>query len=162
MKRFCSMVSSIILTLMILVSLSLGLPHLIGVKTFVVLSGSMEPSVHTGSLAYIKASTPDEITKGDIITYTMTGDNGYLVTHRVVSVNEVENVFITKGDANETNDGPVEFERLVGKLLFSIPYLGFLTAFIKTKQGIVLMIGILIVMIILTFLPQIMKKEEST
>ena len=50
---------------------------------------------------------PDDVIPGDIITYSIAGDNDKLVTHRVVSIDEKRKEFITKGDANDLVDGPI-------------------------------------------------------
>lgn len=101
-----------------------GMPF--GVKTYAVLSGSMEPAILTGSLAYVDTSVEcDEITEGDVIAFDI-GDNK-VVTHRVVENDADGQVMITKGDANADVDlAPVPYTTLVGETIFSIPYLGFL------------------------------------
>jgi signal peptidase I len=156
-KKLYNKITIIILTLMILVSLALIGPSLLGYKPFVVLSGSMEPSLQVGSMTYVKPSIPENISTGDIITYTMTGNSTKLITHRVVSIDNTKKQFITKGDANNAVDGPVAFERLVGKAVFSIPYLGYAIAYIKTTQGIIVVGSILIIMVFITIIPELIK-----
>ncbi len=110
--------------------LALAVPRLLGIQPYIVLSGSMEPSVSTGSLVFVntKAVRPSP---GDIITYRLQ-DN--LVTHRIIQ--DLGAAWITKGDANPSPDiSPVKKSQLTGTLFFSIPYLGFFAAEIKKTNA---------------------------
>lgn len=103
-----------------------------GFKTYIVLSGSMEPAILTGSLAYVDTGIEcNEIIEGDVIAFDI-GDNK-VVTHRVVENDADSQVMITKGDANESIDlAPVAYTDLIGETVFSIPYLGFLLMALKS------------------------------
>ena len=91
-----------------------------GIKSFVILTGSMEPNLPTGSVIYTKPV--QNYSKGDIIAFKQADRT---VTHRIVDVKGT-NTFVTKGDANNAADNdPVSLDRIIGKQLFSIPYLGF-------------------------------------
>lgn len=89
-------------------------------------SSSMWPALKKGDIALIKGvSGKDDIAVSDIVVYT--NERGFTI-HRVVRKND--KTFITKGDANNTEDKPVEYDKLVGKVfkikdkIFRIPYLG--------------------------------------
>ena len=85
-----------------------------------------------------------------------------MVTHRVMEINAEAETIITKGDANDVEDGkPVSFSQVVGKEVFHIPYLGYISIYIKTPLGIMVVCGILIVLILLNFLPSVLAKEEK-
>jgi signal peptidase I len=107
-----------------------------GWRTEVVISGSMEPAIQTGSVVIVRPIVPDTIRKGDIIMYSSL-DMTSLTTHRVVSVNSDPILrFITKGDANKNSDiTPIVPGQIVGIVAVTIPYLGILTQFIKTPLG---------------------------
>lgn len=109
-------------------------PFLLGLRPRIVVSGSMEPSVPVGSLAYIFSSREAEtIVEGDIIAY----ETGTAVTvlHRVVHVDADARNFVTKGDANQTEDpGKISFEQYRGKLVFVIPLAGYLAAALQQHQ----------------------------
>ncbi len=93
-------------------------------KPVVVISGSMEPAIKTGSLAFIDKKSA-EVKEGDVITFRK---GGVLVTHRIIE--DTGTGYVTKGDNNDDADyGVVEEEQIEGKILFSIPGLGF---FLKT------------------------------
>lgn len=124
--------------------LLIAAPLLAGYRPVVVLSGSMEPAYHVASVIYYKAAPFDQISEGDPITYRAGEDS--LVTHRVVEKQEITRQFITKGDANPTQDpNPVSYENVVGKALpFSIPYAGYFVDFGKKPAVIGAMAFILI------------------
>ena len=114
--------AAIILTAAVLLFL-----QLIGINSYVVLSGSMEPVIETGSLAFIREISEEqnyEPKPEEIVMYT--AENGeVLVTHRIVR--EENGCFITKGDANETEDmTPVTRGQIKGKYLFCIKKAGYL------------------------------------
>lgn len=160
MKKISRLLSIIIISIIVLISITLIGPPLLGYRTYAVLSGSMAPHLQVGSIAYVKHVTPDDISVGDVITYTMAGNSSILVTHRVVDIDELKNEFITRGDANESVDGPVAFDRLVGKMFFHIPYLGFATVYLKTTQGIMVLAGVFIIILALTILPDILNNKN--
>lgn len=106
------------------------------VKVFSVRSGSMEPTIGTGSLIIVWQRPRYGV--GDVITLRTRDKSVPSVTHRIVSVRESEAgpVFTTKGDNNEEADiEPVPAGDVVGKLLFSIPLLGYAVTFAQTKTG---------------------------
>ncbi len=97
----------------------------------VVLSGSMEPEISTGSLTFIKKTVlPEQIKKHDIIAYQL-GKN-FPVLHRVMYIDKEQKLFYTKGDANETMDiSPVKFSQYMGKEVFTIPYAGYVLSMLE-------------------------------
>lgn len=107
-----------------------GMPF--GIKTYAVLSGSMEPAILTGSLAYVDTGIGcEEIAEGDVIAFDIGDDK--IVTHRVVENDESGQIMITKGDANTNIDlAPVAYTDFIGETVFSIPYLGFLLMAFKS------------------------------
>lgn len=129
----------------IVLYLAIAAPILLGWRPVVVLSGSMEPTFHVGSIIYYKQVPFDQIQEGDPITFYI-GDDGSMVTHRVVEKQAISQQFITKGDANEGNDpNPVKFQSVAGKATsFSLPYAGKFVEFGKQKPVIIIMALILI------------------
>jgi len=159
LKKALNALSTVVLVFMVMFAILLAGPYLIGLKTYAVISGSMEPALKVGCLAYVKPAEPSEIKKGDIITFLMEGSS-MVATHRVVDINTAEQTFTTKGDANENKDAPIGFDRLIGKTLFGIPYLGYPSMFMKTKKGIVLALCFLTMMILLSLIPKIIGKVK--
>lgn len=92
-----------------------------GLRPAVVISGSMEPTIKTGSLIFVNTKYED-LEANDIVAFR-TG--GSLVTHRLIA--DTDEGWITKGDANRTEDPwRISEERIIGKTVFWIPGLGYL------------------------------------
>lgn len=122
-------------------------PSILGYRLYTVDSGSMSPTLKLGALTIVKEKEANEITKGDMITYRGSGDS--VVTHRVMDIENGGTSFITKGDANETEDPmPLDSNKLIGKVVFSIPYIGFLLRLLKTKIGLIIIIVLMVIGII--------------
>lgn len=111
-------------------------------QLFSVSSGSMEPSISTGSLVIIFPR--DEYKIDDVITYNPDPGNSQLTTtHRIQSIEVAdENTFFTtKGDANSTPDADlINSKSVLGKVVLHVPYIGYLAAFTRTIQGMFLLI----------------------
>jgi len=124
--------------------LLIAAPLVLGYRPVVVLSGSMEPTYHVGSVIYYKSTPFDRISKGDVITYRAGEDS--LVTHRVTEKRGLSMEFVTKGDANLSEDPtPVAYSEVVGKTLsVSIPFAGYFVIFGKQPAVIAVMAVILV------------------
>jgi len=99
---------------------------LLPVYSAVVLGGSMEPVLASGDLLILVETSADSVEMGDIVGFRQ-GDKG--IIHRVVDIDRSGELtrFVTKGDANGRPDGsPVLPGQLEGRLLFSIPKLGWI------------------------------------
>lgn len=161
LKKICGFLSTILLIVLFALAVLLIGPTLMGMKSLAVLSGSMEPKIPVGSIVYVDDVEPSTLQTGDVITYSISGST--MVTHRVVEVDVDNQSIITKGDANEVEDGaPVAFSQVVGKMKLHVPLLGYISIYIRTPLGIAAACGVLIVVVLLTFLPEVFKKEEET
>jgi len=112
------------------------LPFCRNIKTYAVLSGSMEPAVYRGSVVLTAAR--DDYSIGEIITFTAPGKDQTPVTHRIKDIKIVDDYpyYITQGDANNTPDlQEVPRKRVIGKVLFSVPLLGYAVMAAKTPIG---------------------------
>ena len=106
----------------------------------VVMSGSMEPTFHTGSMVLIDRDSAKNLRVGDTIAFN-TG--GAFVTHRIVGENDGD--FVTKGDANDTADPwSVSTSDVKGKVVLSIPTLGYIIKFIASAPGLIVIACIII------------------
>ena len=115
---------NVILTLIIVIAIIIILLLLIGIKSYVALSGSMEPAIETGSLCFVNIKTKyEDIKEQDVIAYKM--DDDIVVIHRVVEVNDKQ--LITKGDVNDYVDSiVVTKDNYIGKNIFNIPKIGYI------------------------------------
>ena len=125
MKKFIKFVTYILMVIVLVIAAVLYIPRLMGLKTYKVLSGSMEPKYHVGSVVYVEKSSIDDIEVGDVITFYI--NDNTVVTHRVIDKDNDTESFHTKGDANETEDGgSVAYDKVVGKVVLNVPYLGYI------------------------------------
>ena len=109
----------------------------------IVQSGSMEPAIQTGSVVIIKPEKNYKI--GDIITFGKATKFKEPVTHRIHDIKIVDGnpIYITKGDANNAPDQKeIQKREIIGKVLFHIPYLGYVVSFTKKPIGFMLIIVI--------------------
>lgn len=140
-----------------------GSPSVFGYRIYAVLSGSMNPAFNTGSLIFVQPADPESIEPGDVITFRSSSGGDLLTTHRVVEIERGEELrFITRGDANNTDDpNPVPAAHVVGRVHGSVPYLGYLMGFARTRQGLVLLVFAPAVFVILLELGHIFKYMRS-
>lgn len=119
------------------------IPTLFGRKVLTVLSGSMEPAIHTGDVIVIKPIEAGEaIAEGDIVTFRSREKSDVLITHRViglVSVNGSPKAYVTKGDANDTKDlTAVSADQVIGRYGWRVPYFGYVSGVLRQPLGIIL------------------------
>jgi len=120
--------------------LTVAATNLLGYNSYVIYSGSMEPTVKVGSLLLARPVEVDDLRVGDVITYRSPGNHTTL-THRIVGMRQQDGewIFETKGDASlEPDPREVILRGEVAKMVFDIPYLGYVVDFAKSTQGIVL------------------------
>jgi signal peptidase len=104
-----------------------------------VASGSMEPSLRVESMVLVVKSNVAKLKKGDIINFSKTGSS-INITHRIVEISKIDGqtVYVTKGDANNINDLELVHPReILGKVVWSIPYLGYFYLWIKSPIGLI-------------------------
>lgn len=146
MKKAIKIIEWIIfisLVAVLLILLSPFLPTKKYISSFVVVSGSMEPAVPKGSLVFTKPTQTQEVQPHDIIGFTSPENAKDMIIHRVVEYDDEQEGFITKGDNNNSEDSwRVSSMQLQGKYVYSIPYVGFATSFMKTPKGFALLIGV--------------------
>lgn len=131
--------SMCLLVLLVLICVPLTVPRFFGVHIYSVVSGSMEPAIPTGSLLYITEALPEDIQEEEIIAFYGVKDSASIITHRVVENRVVMGEFITKGDANKTEDmNPVPYENFIGKVVRSIPGAGKAAELFTSHEGKVL------------------------
>ena len=165
LKKLWSVLSTLIVIAVVALAILLAGVRVVGLTPYVVLSGSMEPTYHTGSLISDKKVDPFTLKEGDVITFMVSEDT--LATHRVVGVVPDEDEpgtirFRTKGDANDSEDGTlVHYKNVVGTPVFTIPYLGYFSNWITHAPGKYIAITAAVVFLILLFLPDMLKKADE-
>lgn len=160
-KRLWNWVTSVLVAAVVLLAILLVGARVVGLQVYTVLSGSMEPTYHTGALLYVKEIDSEELKVGDPATFVL-NEELTVATHRVIKIDEENQCFYTKGDANEAADGaPVYFENLIGRPVFSIPYLGYVAVFIQNPPGTYIALAAGMVILLLIFLPDLFREEPE-
>lgn len=164
LKTITKALSTVVVALVVVLAVLLAGVRVLGLTPYTVLSGSMEPTYPVGAIIYVSKVDPTELEVGDPLTYRLTGDT--IATHRIVEVlnpGTAELAFRTKGDANEHPDGsPVEASRVIGKPLFHVPYLGFVSAFVQKPMGLVCVVGCgAAVLVLSTLVEALLRKPED-
>ena len=160
LKKVWDVISGIVVTGVLIMAVLLMGARIVGLQVFNVISGSMEPQYSVGDLIYVKSAQPDDIQVNDVITFVLNEDLD-VATHRVVQIDQENECFITKGDQNDPLDPPVHFKNLIGKPVFSIPLLGYVSHFIQTPPGNYITIGAMALLVAAVFLPDLLKKKEK-
>ena len=120
-----------------------------------VYTGSMEPAIPVGSVVVIKPVDPETLKVGDIICFQLSEPTS--ITHRIINI--TNEGFITKGDANEDPDQwIVKKENVIGKAVFTIPFIGYIGYFVRTPIGFILLIIIPASLIIIIEIRNIAKE----
>ena len=133
LPALCNIVGTLILVAVIAVSIPLAIPRLLGYEIYNIETGSMEPTLPIGSVAYVEGVDPRDVETDDIIAYDY---EGAIVTHRVVQNQYFSEEFTTKGDANENKDiNPVPYRNLIGRVRYHIPYIGPLMMLCASRVG---------------------------
>ena len=152
---------NVILVAVVTLAILLVGVRLVGLRPLVVLSGSMEPTYHVGSMIYVKSVDPEKIEVGDPITFLI-NESLDMATHRVIEIDAENQHFYTKGDANDAPDGsPVHFNNLVGKPIFTIPKLGYISDWIMHPPGMYIAGTGMMIFLILLFIPDVLAKADE-
>jgi signal peptidase len=105
-------------------------------------SGSMSPTYPVGSLLVTAQVDPTEVEVGMPIVFEDPREPGRLVTHRVVGIAPgAELQFLTRGDANVTNDpAPIPARLVRGRVLWHVTLLGAALDWLQFPRSFVLLV----------------------
>ena len=133
----------------------------------VVQSGSMEPAIKTGSVVLIKSFSNYKV--GDIITFegNFKDAKGKKIptTHRIVDAKvDVGAIsYQTKGDANDSIDrNLISSNKIIGKVLVSVPYVGYAVAGVQTGYGLLAIVVIPAAFIIFDYTKKIISELKKS
>lgn len=166
LKKIWDVVSVVLVTLVVIIAILLAGARVAGLQVYNVISGSMRPTYREGDLIYVKTVDAESIKPGDAITFVL-NEKLTVATHRVVSVDGENSLFYTKGDANKNPDEvPVHFKNLIGKPVFKVPLLGYVSDFVQHPPGTYIAIAGVAALAIGVFLPDVIqlfsgKKKEA-
>ena len=114
--------------------------NIFGYTFFEVATGSMADTIEIGDVVIVELTA--DVRKNDIIVYK---EEENFITHRLIDINE-NGEFITKGDANNTEDKPVNETQVLGKVTYIIPKLGIWRKAILSPQVLILIASLIILL----------------
>ncbi|OGO31543.1 MAG: signal peptidase I [Chloroflexi bacterium RBG_16_56_11] len=138
-KKFIEFSGMLIVLLLMSAAALVFMAPRFGWRVDTVSSGSMDPALKTGGVVITRPVGPEQIAAGDIITFR-SPVNDALTSHRVtMKGGGPPYTFRTRGDANEEADPfAVTEDKVVGKVCFHLPYLGYVAGFVQTRLGLLL------------------------
>ena len=161
LKILYYIVLSVIAVFVLLLIISM-FPITGNIKFMIVQSGSMEPAIKTGSV--VMTAPSDNYKIGDVISFGKDSKTKTPTTHRIYDMEVIEGnaYYVTKGDANNAPDREeVSKEEVIGKVLISVPYVGYVVDFTKRPIGFVLFIIIPALVIIGDEIKKIHKELKA-
>lgn len=135
----------VILGIGAIVTIAVLIPRITGATPYVVLTGSMEPTMPPGTMVVVRPVKAQQLGINDVITYQLKSGEPTVVTHRIVEMGSLRGrpIFRTKGDANDTVDqGWVRPVQIRGVKWYAVPYLGYVTAAITGQQRHVALVAV--------------------
>jgi len=137
----------LIVAILLVMVLAAAGPMLMGYKSFIVLSGSMEPTIPVGSVVVTKQERPNFLRSGDIITYVPPSE--VVVTHRIVEVvSDAGGLgFRVKGDANRDPDPElIRPVNILGKVQYHVPIVGYIFQYVNQTTTRFVLMGLFVVL----------------
>jgi signal peptidase len=137
-------------------------PGLLGYQRYVLVGGSMEPTIHRGSIVFDDLVRVRELRAGDVITYKPPGAR-QAVTHRIISAKRQKTgspIFRTQGDANAAADmRPFKLNQATqARFRFSIPYLGWAFILLGTPHARFFLLALPALLIAFTMLGKLWRE----
>ena len=108
-------------------------------QAYVIISQSMEPTIHVQDAIIIKRE--DNLKVGDVCTYISKNPSylGIMITHRIIGITTGPNgkkLYTFKGDNNFSADPlPVERDQIYGKVIMKVPKIGYIQYFLSNAYG---------------------------
>lgn len=160
-KKVLEIIAIILIYNIILIVISsdnqINLINILGYKSYIIKTNSMEPTINVNDVVLTKEVKQDKIKSGDVITFIQ---NGEVITHRITKINNEEEKiqYTTKGDNNNIEDTfQITYENIEGKHILTIPYLGKIVQVLENK---IITLIILLIILLYMFL-RIIKQEKK-
>jgi signal peptidase I len=153
--------TALVVAVALLVAVAI-LPGLVGLAPVIVISGSMEPTLHVGDIAVTRSVAIEKLKVGDVVTYH---SGSSLITHRIIRIEETPQgqLLELKGDANVTSDSElVPAERVAARVLYGVPKIGLVVAFANSQTGLTLLIiGPAVILALMWYREREVRKARS-
>lgn len=141
-RGLLSGVVTVLLVALIALAVALAVvPRVMGGAALTVLSGSMEPTYSPGDV--VVPVPQDRYSVGDVVTFQPVSGEATLITHRVVAVQSSANgvSYVTRGDANGADDAPIVPQQIMGRVLYSVPYVGHVTNAAGSRNAVIVTVA---------------------
>lgn len=131
---------------------------------YVIISPSMVPNINVLDAVVTMRTDADKLKKNDVITFVSQDPrhSGITVTHRIVGIKKTESggyAYRTKGDNNNVEDQTlVSYDKVIGKVMLRIPYIGYLQQLLNTQFGWIVVIVIPCLFIISSDIVKLIKR----
>lgn len=159
-KTVGKIISTTLFCVVILLSAALLLLGAFGVRFFTVRTGSMHPAYPIGSVIVVCPAEFSELKKDDVITFY--AGNSTAVTHRIYQIDKVNKTVSTKGDNNNIEDNNIVTEdKILGKVVFSVQYLGYVSIFADTVFGKTVIISTVVGVVLLCIINSFIRKKSE-
>lgn len=147
-RRATTVVTTVALTLAVGLAALMLVPAALGFQRYVIVSGSMEPHIRTGSIVYSEEVPVRSLEVGDVITFVPPPEFRITapVTHRIISIDDGSGTpfFRTQGDANPdadpwtlTLDRPEQ-----ARVVATVPWVGYTFTALANPQTRLLALGL--------------------
>lgn len=143
--------------------LAIAAPLVFEARPLTVLSGSMEPTLHTGDIVVAKRIEPADVRIGDVVTYR--APKGRLITHRVRGMHRSGErfVFVTKGDANNSTERwTMQAGDELSRSVYRVPMAGHLLAKTGSREGKLALIVLPLLLLAAWEITRIWRPGEAT
>lgn len=116
-------------------------PRVFGGQALTVLTGSMEPTYHPGDMIVVLPQGDYRV--GDAVTFQPVSGNPTLITHRIValSLGPDGTRYTTRGDANGADDDPIEAAQVMGRVAYSVPFVGHVALALGDNRAILIAVA---------------------
>lgn len=139
----------------------IGVNLIAGAKGYAVTSNSMAQTLRRGDVVFVRQVSFEELAPGDVVTVRSTGDKFHF-THRIVEIDKESRTITTRGDANNADDPmPTQAERIVGKMWYKVPLLGYLSIFFLNFSKTAGLIALVFVAVSLVVINSVIIKLKS-
>lgn len=130
-------------------------------KCFAVQSNSMAPMLERGDVVFVRPVEFENLSVGDVISAHFPGSDG-VFTHRIIQVDSDKEQIRTRGDGNMSDDPqPTQADKIIGKLWFSVPFIGLLSLNLQNRTFLMILVGIALVLVMVRVLFTMRKKKDE-
>jgi len=165
LRRAANIVAVLLLIAVLVPFVVYAVPGVVGADySFVVLTASMTPAIAPGDVVIVADRGAETVVEGDVITFVR-GTNEVPVTHRVTGVVESNDgiAFETKGDANSEPDaGLVDGANVLGTVIFTIPYIGYVVQFTNTPYGFIALVVLPLALLVVSEFWTLYRRRTAT